>query len=313
MAFSIFSLKYYHRKASIPLFWSTYKNEKNFGDELSPYIISELTGCKIKPIYPIHLKTNNPFRFIFRILNYFLQYGPISFSNNLLRMRKRHVVGLGSIINVANKNSIVWGSGIMSKMDNIREADFRIVRGPLTQERIKSLGYKSPIEIGDPGLLLSLLYKSQNTKKYRVGIIPHVKDYQILSSFIKNEEILIINLQTIDVKKILDEINSCEMLISSSLHGLIISHSYGIPALWFRFGNSIVGDESKYFDYYYSVEIFNPICFEIDACNLNLIDDIVNLFNRYQKISVPHKTIILKRCNQLLKTAPFEIKKKYLL
>lgn len=303
----------YPQKKSIFLFWSTYKNEKNFGDELSPYIVSELSGCKIKPIYPIHLKTNNPFRFVFRILNYIFHYGPISFANNLLRMRKRHVVGLGSIINVANKKSIVWGSGIMSQTDRIREADFRIVRGPLTQERIKSLGYNSPIEMGDPGLLLSLIYKPQKTKKYRVGIIPHVKDYQKLASFISNKAILIINLQTIDVKKILDEINSCEMLISSSLHGLIISHSYAIPALWFRFGNSIVGDESKYFDYYYSVEILNPICFEIDSCNLNLIDDIVNLFNRYQDITNPNKTVILKRCNQLLITAPFEIKKKYLI
>ena len=44
------------------------------------------------------------------------------------------------------------------------------------------------------------------------------------------------------------------MIISSSLHGIILAESYGIPAIWLK--DSSV-DEFKYYDWYYSTGRFN--------------------------------------------------------
>lgn len=52
---------------------------------------------------------------------------------------------------------------------------------------------------------------------------------------------------------IIDQINECEFIISSSLHGLIISDAYNIPNVWAVFSDKIVGGEFKYKDYYASV------------------------------------------------------------
>jgi pyruvyltransferase len=46
------------------------------------------------------------------------------------------------------------------------------------------------------------------------------------------------------------EINRCECIASSSLHGLIFSDSFSIPNVHLKFSNKLAGGNHKFNDYY---------------------------------------------------------------
>ena len=53
----------------------------------------------------------------------------------------------------------------------------------------------------------------------------------------------------------IDKILSCEVILSSSLHGIIIADAYAIPNQWSTFTDKIAeGAEFKFHDYFLSVE-----------------------------------------------------------
>ena len=165
---------------------------------------------------------------------------------------------IGSIINNSTLSSggFFWGSGLLN--DNItfypNRTKFFSVRGPLSRKILKEKGYNVPEIYGDPALLLPLIYKPKIKKKYKYGIITHwrhkgyinygdgVLDINILRSF---EEIY----------TFIDEICSCEYILSSSLHGIIISHAYGIPATLISIDDVPLEGKPllKFKDYYYSI------------------------------------------------------------
>jgi exopolysaccharide biosynthesis predicted pyruvyltransferase EpsI len=51
------------------------------------------------------------------------------------------------------------------------------------------------------------------------------------------------------IEKVIDEVCECENIISSSLHGLILSHMYQIPFKWVKFSNLVSGDDFKFKDW----------------------------------------------------------------
>jgi hypothetical protein len=55
------------------------------------------------------------------------------------------------------------------------------------------------------------------------------------------------------VEAVIDAIASCEFVVSSSLHGLIVAHAYRRPALWVEFADPLLGDRSKFHDYFASL------------------------------------------------------------
>ena len=113
---------------------------------------------------------------------------------------------------------------------------------------------------------------------------------------------------------IIQNITSCEQTFSSSLHGLIVSHAYGIPSVWCNFypNKPIAGDNVKFRDYFSSVDIdyYDPIPIEIN----NYIRekgklDINNIISPNQaKVSI-RKVIEIQQ--NLLNVTPFKIDKKH--
>jgi hypothetical protein len=47
--------------------------------------------------------------------------------------------------------------------------------------------------------------------------------------------------------------------VSSSLHGIILAHAYGIPVAWTEFSTGLKGDGVKFLDHYASVGITDPV------------------------------------------------------
>lgn len=185
---------------------------------------------------------------------------PIIYSQTLLsKFWKGHnYMLIGSIIHLANENTIVWGSGVKFPDKPLKKKPFKIcaVRGPITRDYLISQGIDCPEVYGDPALLLPELYMPKVSKRYDVGIIPHIWDEEkdVFMRYSKKYNAIIIDMS--NYKKwtdIIDVIYSCNVILSSSLHGLIVSDAYGIPNCWLKSKESDICNAAKYKDYFMSV------------------------------------------------------------
>ncbi|MBU3658439.1 MAG: polysaccharide pyruvyl transferase family protein [Flavobacteriales bacterium] len=296
---------------NIYLHWFRSKKDGlNFGDEITPYIIERITNSKVYQV----LIPSTPSRMFVRGFRS-LRNGDISFKEFIgilpSMLAKNYILGAGSILGwCTSKNAIVWGSGIIRRNDEIQQSDFRAVRGKYSQNRIKELGMVPPKVIGDPALLVPLVYNPTKIKRYKIGIIPHFTHNEYFKLYGKIENVLVINLLD-DIEKVIDDIKSCELTISTSLHGLIVSHAYNIPSLWFFIKNkSLGGDDIKFLDYFSSVDINEYKPYEIPGHSDFNVEEIVYLFESNNTISKTNIDI-LDIQKGLLKVAPFELKSEY--
>ncbi len=304
----------------LKVFWSRYfEGHGNFGDELSPYIIERLSGTTVFYVNVTLLTHSNwlALKVIFyKLLKRQYSIKSISGFGEWQSFSKQKIItAIGSIIKKYHTNNIiVWGSGIMSSKDFIHPADFKAVRGKYTQKRLQELGYKAPNILGDPALLLPLVYKpNKRTKSYRIGIIPHHIHYNTIKKHLTIPNVKFINLLD-PIEKIIEDINDCQTTVSTSLHGIIVSHSYSIPSLWVSFNDvkhiPISGDNIKFKDYFSSVNLPMDNPYKIN----NLADwDTDKIYDKIENDEnyLPKKEIITKIQRGLLKVAPFRIIEKY--
>lgn len=172
----------------------------------------------------------------------------------------------GSVLGVGSRNNtIVWGSGIIQNhFTPLKTCHYKAVRGPRTLEKLDKVGIDiTNIALGDPAMLLPKIYQPNKEKKYKLGIIPHVVDYDFIKSYVNNNidkfpNTIVINsnTNTKQIERYIDEVNQCEKIVSSSLHGIICSHAYGIPAKWMRVSNKLMGDDVKFYDHFESVGLY---------------------------------------------------------
>lgn len=246
------TLIYRKNKGKVPIFF--FDRIINVGDVLNPYLISKIVSKAV-----------------------FLTK----------HRQKPHILGIGSIMHFGGKNSRVWGSGII-KPDSIpkrrvlKKMQFFAVRGEKTKRVLEDNGLSlKNIPLGDPAVLMDWFYTPKKSiKRHRVGIVPHFVDFEsdVLSQFRYSSDVLLIDVKQ-QPETFLDQLSSCDYVLSSSLHGLILSDTYGIPNLWVTFSNKIIGGNFKFLDYYSTTS--SNISAALDISNeqalLNVIASIENL------------------------------------
>ncbi len=162
------------------------------------------------------------------------------------------------------RKTYIWGTGFLEYRDADRpffrqNMIFCATRGELSKKRAeKLLGKELDIPTCDGGILASELVDGDIEKKYKVGIIPHIKEqkepeFQALHK--QFEDSVIIDLLE-DPLEVVKTMASCEYIISSSLHGLIVADSFHIPNIHVKVTNNMMGDGFKFDDYYsgYGIE-----------------------------------------------------------
>lgn len=203
---------------------------ENVGDRLTPWIIERITGKRPTYVEP--------------------SFGA------------EHHVLAGSILNHAQKGAVVWGAGIATLTDGVNvETDIRAVRGPISRARALSCGARCPAVYGDPGLLVSR-WIDRSTPVHPMGVVPHYVD-EFRARKWWGQGNVVSALQ--DVEPFVQAVTRYHRIVSSSLHGIIIAHAYGIPAAWVKLSDSVGGDGTKFRDYYASVGLDVP--FPVDMRN----------------------------------------------
>lgn len=235
---------------NIPIFY--FSETKNVGDILNPYLIQKISGKK----------------------------------TTLAKSRRvKHVLPIGSIIHFGTKKSTVWGSGIihpsqLPPANTLKKMRYKAVRGLLTKQELESYCVNlDDIPLGDPAVLLPIYYSPQKTaRRFRVGIVPHFVDADnpILLKYLNNEDVLIIDVKQ-NPEDFIDQINSCDYILSSSLHGLIISDTYKISNAWVRFSDKVIGGNFKFHDYYSTTDKGNFYATRpINIYNQEILDNIID-------------------------------------
>lgn len=235
--------------------WSLDGPEQNFGDALSPYIVRRLLGKQHT------LEVNGE--------------GEV----NLL--------AVGSWLHYAKDGTHIWGTGLRTDPPQEHDAthDYKTlnvhaVRGPLTRDFLLRRGIWCPPVYGDPALLLPELFHPGRDPKLadRVGLLPHlgsIEKYQHARGF------HVISPMTTNVEDTIRQIVSCSVIVSQSLHGLIVADAYRVPNVWLR--DLPAEGDLKFLDYFASqgrpvsflnsLDEFQPSCLwrgrgELDTASL---------------------------------------------
>ncbi|WP_424991757.1 polysaccharide pyruvyl transferase family protein [Nocardioides ochotonae] len=160
------------------------------------------------------------------------------------------LLSVGSILTMAREGDVVWGSGVNGKLlhqDHVVDGvDFRAVRGPLTRDFLVHRGAIVPEVYGDPGLLVGALWPELRasvplTLNSNVLYVPNMHDLASYADF--GSQVLS---PTRPLLECMRRIADSSFVIASSLHGVILAESFGVPA---RIVRSSAEPEFKYYDY----------------------------------------------------------------
>lgn len=200
------------------LFWWHAGSKTNFGDDLSRVIVERMIGHPVK-------------------LGLLHRPGPPI------------LLAAGSILHYARSGDVVWGSGFREdpmQENRFQTLDVRAVRGPLTREFLLRKGVDCPEVYGDPAVAMAHLFPELKRQEpvHEYIIIPNMADVVCFAPY-KN-----VVIPTLPWDQVIGEILKSKLVISSSLHGVIVAESFGVPARLIKM--TWMEKLLKYRDYYES-------------------------------------------------------------
>lgn len=224
------------------------KYDYNWGDDVNKYLIERISGKKVVLYRCAWIHHTN-------------------------------YICIGSTLQwLGNRDAVVWGAGLRESMPMKPCKKILAVRGPLTRSCLLNQGYDCPEIYGDPVLLFPRYYLPRVEKKYRIGFIPHFSELgsDALKYLESIEGAHLIHIQKYgSYERFIDEVMSCEYILSSSLHGCIVADAYEIPNIWCKFTDYVAEENGfKFRDYYLSVgkNFDHPYEFNGNETNEELIE-----------------------------------------
>lgn len=208
----------------IRLWWWRWRHptELNFGDEVTAPVLERLTGRRVV-------------------------WTPLA---------RAEVVGAGSVLQLTlrrRKSAMptVWGAGMIRPFKGEAPADFvpRAVRGRLSLDSLSPAARAGAV-LGDPGILADRLVDGPVSTRYTLGVVPHYKDADDPTM---RAIAALPGVRLIDVawtpEEVAREVAACEVVVSSSMHGLIFADALGVPNARLKVSDKLVGGDFKFRDY----------------------------------------------------------------
>lgn len=162
------------------------------------------------------------------------------------------LAAIGSVIHMLPRSSVVWGAGVNGKHLQLslpQGLDVRAVRGPRTQAYLEERGVECPDVFGDPGLFVKGVLPNLETPdvRHKYVVAPNLNDAHLAEHPHALSPLL-------PLRDYVQGLRAGEMVVASSLHGLIFAEAFGVPA------RAIVSRREpafKYEDYYEGTGRFN--------------------------------------------------------
>ena len=211
------------RPALLGAFW--WDGHRNFGDMLTPWLL---------PHYG---------------------YVPV-----LRPPERANLVGVGSILEMVPESyaGSVWGSGLMiEERRAFPSARFLALRGRLTAQL---LGAGPAVPLGDPGLLVSR-HVAPAGHHGKVVVLPHghhIHDPHFARLLAQTPELTRLVRYDRHPEEVARDISGAALVVTSSLHGLVLADSYGIPAVWVTSDLPLGGGDFKFRDHESAVRPLAP-------------------------------------------------------
>lgn len=223
---------------------------------------------------------------------------PYNYSIIARLFHKKKYMVIGSVITMNDlSNTIIWGAGVLSSRFSLCNCPISVhaVRGPLTRDFLIKRDIQCPDVYGDPALLLPEIYNPNLAKKYKIGIIAHYLDHRsiVLKKIRENnpKDILFIDVTNYGTwQNFVDSIKSCNCILSSSLHGLIVSDAYNVPNRWIEFDFPMDDSGFKFRDYFSSVnrKMEKAYILREDM----EIEELIRLCEKYQRINFDKERLL---------------------
>lgn len=200
----------------LPMWWHV--GRPNFGDDLTPDLFQRLTG------QPVRFEPNRA---------------------------APHILGMGSILSKATGASIVCGSGLIEPAGAaIRIRRAVSVRGELS---LRALATRpDDVLLGDPAVLVSEFVAPPAQKNWRFGFVPHVRSVDRWTAWNVRGHKLID--PAAPAWEVVDAIAACEVVVSQSLHGVIVADALGVPSVWVAPSREMRGGRFKFDDYFTTID-----------------------------------------------------------